>query len=435
MNKHIIHQINKLAYPVLLNYLLLNVFEMLDKAIIGRYSVEGFALIGVVAPPIFEITGALGVLSAAFHIQAADLMGKGLKSEFEALFIVSKRIALTIGGTFVFLGLVGGRLFFKIIYGQTGTQLEAMLSYFYPNTLTVLLNMLIFMYSVYYRNKLQTKISFYSTAISTLVNLFFDFCLVHGYLGMPELGIAGAGWGSVIGLLAGLLVYQIPYFRRQDYKSARKKHDLLAIKNVFRIYPVLLGQEFLEGTLFTLVLSAAVSRLGIAQMAVYNLLDSIVSIISVAIYAYSTATQTYALQQRAAGNLSQTRIYLKSGCGLTTIVMLFLCLMTFVFRHQMMHWIIADTSIISSASAIIPIAFVQIFPKVVCQIYMEYLQGREYDKYVFGCTAVATLVTSIVILLAVNYFQLLGIYFTIASKYLVLSIFYVKKVGTVDRTT
>ena len=202
MNKHIIHQINKLAYPVLLNYLLLNVFEMLDKAIIGRYSVEGFALIGVVAPPIFEITGALGVLSAAFHIQAADLMGKGLKSEFEALFIVSKRIALTIGGTFVFLGLVGGRLFFKIIYGQTGTQLEAMLSYFYPNTLTVLLNMLIFMYSVYYRNKLQTKISFYSTAISTLVNLFFDFCLVHGYLGMPELGIAGAGWGSVIGLLA-----------------------------------------------------------------------------------------------------------------------------------------------------------------------------------------------------------------------------------------
>lgn len=238
-----------------------------------------------------------------------------------------------------------------------------------------------------------------------------------------------------VGLLAGLLVYQIPYFRQQHYKSTSKNHDLLDIKKIFQLYPALLGQEFLEGTLFTLILSAAVSRLGITQMAVYNLLDSIVSIISVALYAYATATQTYALQQRAAGNLSQTRIYLKSGCGITTIAMVFLCLMTFIFRHEVMHWIITDTAIISAASSMMLIAFAPIFPKVFYQIYMEYLQGRGYDKYVLGCTAAATFVTSIAILLAVKYLQLLGFYLVITFKHFLLSILYVNKSKTVDKIT
>ncbi len=43
------------------------------------YSLEGFALIGIVAPPIFEIKGALGALSEAFNILAAEQTGKAIK--------------------------------------------------------------------------------------------------------------------------------------------------------------------------------------------------------------------------------------------------------------------------------------------------------------------------------------------------------------------
>ena len=51
-------QIQQMAAPVLLNYLLLTIFETLDKSIVGHYSVQGFAVIGIAETPIYEITGA-----------------------------------------------------------------------------------------------------------------------------------------------------------------------------------------------------------------------------------------------------------------------------------------------------------------------------------------------------------------------------------------
>lgn len=423
MNHKIISNINKLAYPILLNYLLLNLFEILDKAIIGHYSLEGFALIGIVAPPIYEITGALGVLSVAFHILAAEQTGKGNPSALEDLFLTAKYIAVFVSGIFLVIGFVGGRYFFQTLYHQEGAQLNALLSYFYPDILTMPLNFLIFLYSAYYRNKLCTKISFYSTAISTAVNLFFDIGLVNGYWGMPELGIAGAAWGSVIGLIAGLLVYQIPHFLKRR-NADKGRFQYAAFKQLFRFYPTLFGQEFLEGTLFVLVLSAAVARLSLRQMAVYNLLDSVVSILSVSIYAYAASIQTYALQSQAAGNTSLTKSYLRQGCLFTVIAMFLLCTTAFLLRQPILGWIVAEPAVNSAAVPMMFFAFLPIFPKAVCEIYMEYLQGSRKDRFVLWCTAVSGIISGILVLWAANLAQLYGIYAVLTLEYTVLSILY-----------
>lgn len=427
MNKKIIYNINRLAYPVLLNYLLLNIFEILDKAIIGHYSLQDFALIGIVAPPIFEMTGALGALSEGFNILAAEQIGKGNQAKFEQLFLVSKKIAFLISGAFILVGFVAGKAFFHRVYGLENVQLQEALSYFYPSTLTVMLNMLIFLYSAYYRNKLCTKISLYSTAISTVVNLFFDVCLVNGYMGMPELGIAGAAWGSVIGLVAGLLVYQISYFNQKRKERSKVDEGFTVAKKIFRLYPTLFGQEFLEGTLFTLVLSTVVSRLTIEQMAIYNLLDSIVSVVSVSIYAYATAIQTYSLQETASGNKEIAQRYLSSGSLFTIGIMVVLCTTVYVCRIPIMHWIIDDSTVIAAASGVMLFAFLPIFPKVTTQVYLTYLQGIDEDRYVFWCTTITTIATGVGVVLVGSFFHLYGIYSMLIVQYLMQSILYIRK--------
>lgn len=233
-------QINAMAFPILLGYLLMSVFEILDKAIVGHGSVQGFAVIGIAAGPIFEITGALGILSVAFNILAAKQKGMGNEDAFEQTFTVSRELAVFIGAAFFLLSLAGGRSFFRVAYGLKEETLEELLSYFYPASFTVLQNMLIFQYSAYYRNRLNTKLSFYSTALSTLVNLFFDLALVHGLWGFPRLGTAGAAWGSVIGLGAGLLMFQIPYFRHRGPRPVRRNEILKAI---LRLYPPCWGRN------------------------------------------------------------------------------------------------------------------------------------------------------------------------------------------------
>ncbi|WP_435143503.1 MATE family efflux transporter [Faecalibacterium prausnitzii] len=104
-------QIRQMAAPVLLNYLLLTIFETLDKSIVGHYSVQGFAVIGIAETPIYEITGALGVLSSAFSMIAAQLQGKKNTADFEQAFAVTRVVSWIIGLLFLLASCIGGRFF------------------------------------------------------------------------------------------------------------------------------------------------------------------------------------------------------------------------------------------------------------------------------------------------------------------------------------
>lgn len=47
-----------------------------------------------------------------------------------------------------------------------------------------------------------------------LVNIAFDYVMIFGYAGFPEMGIAGAAWGTVIGLWLRVVVYLWLFTRR-----------------------------------------------------------------------------------------------------------------------------------------------------------------------------------------------------------------------------
>ena len=47
-NRKEFQELNRMAYPILLHYLLTSLFEILDQAIVGHYSVRGFAVVGIV---------------------------------------------------------------------------------------------------------------------------------------------------------------------------------------------------------------------------------------------------------------------------------------------------------------------------------------------------------------------------------------------------
>ena len=432
--------IHQMAYPVLLNYLLSNVFELLDKAIVGHYSVQGFAVVGAAASFTYAITGALGILSAAFNIAAAEEKGRENEQGFETTFLVCKYLALLIGICFFVLSLLGGYFFFQNVYGIQGTELSELLSYFYPTSFTVVQNMLIFQYSAYFRNCLDTKITLYSTIVSTGVNLFFDFSLVYGCFGLPQLGTAGAAWGSVVGLAAGLLVYQLAYWKRH---SAQFTCNIIAFFHspkhlptipystakavagkILRLYPSLFGQELLESTIFTCVISASAARLGTDQMAIYSLLDMVGSMIGLPVYAYATATQTFALQNYSAKDMSAVKEYLKCGIQMSFGIIAFLCVLCGIFNKVLLHLIINDLHIIGEAQKLLlPIFLIQLV-KIPYQIRMCYLQGIGREKFVLLCTAIGTICASVGVILAGNIAGLTGLYLVMTLELVILGICY-----------
>ena len=138
-----IRELHRMACPILCHYVLTSLFEMFDQAIIGQNSTRGFALVGIASVVLYGVTGALGMLSSAFHILAAEKKGKQDESGFWTVFLVSRELVIWIGCGFFILSLMFGRGLFQSIYKIRGNELRELLSYFYPASITVLENLLI----------------------------------------------------------------------------------------------------------------------------------------------------------------------------------------------------------------------------------------------------------------------------------------------------
>jgi putative MATE family efflux protein len=68
-----------------------------------------------------------------------------------------------------------------------------------------------FLYLYVMRNALlvgtnQTKLLIWGTLTETVVNIFFDYALIYGHFGFPEIGFNGAAYASIIAEASGLLV-------------------------------------------------------------------------------------------------------------------------------------------------------------------------------------------------------------------------------------
>ena len=130
--KYKVKDINRLVYPILLNYLLNSIFEILDQAIVGHYSSQSFALVGIASSMIYAVTGAFGIMSTVFNIIAAERKGKKDEAGFESVFAINKMLTLLIGFLFFIIGCLGGKLFDRnaFLFLSSGIYSSSKYAYF-----------------------------------------------------------------------------------------------------------------------------------------------------------------------------------------------------------------------------------------------------------------------------------------------------------------
>ena len=141
----------------------------------------------------------------------------------------------------------------------------------------------------------KSKFLVWGTLAEALTNIFFDYALIYGKLGFPEIGFNGAAYASIIAEAAGLvvvyLVIRVNSLHRQFSLQFSGLPDMDAIRTIlFRSSPLILqyGIAIVTWEYFYIL----VEHYGARALAVSNTMRNIFGLVGIFSWAFASATNT-----------------------------------------------------------------------------------------------------------------------------------------------
>lgn len=422
-------EINAIAFPLIMQSITGLVIGLVDQAMIGRISIFAFGAVGTISSLLYTIAGILGYVSVAFNIRSSKALGESNKDKFYLEFVSSLILNTFIGLLFLLAMIIFKREILTILFKFAGETLEESLKYMKALQFYLLIQLLLFNFSAYFKIKRNTKWIFYGSTTSSILNTFLNYIFIFGKFGLPKMGVYGAGIASILSLSVNLLIYIL--VARNDIKLAFKKAktNISHIKNIVIESAPLMGQELLESSLFVVALNALLSRIGILELSGYLLTVRIVSISLMPVYMYGTASLTLIGEKLGEKNYEYLNDMPKIVLSLSMSFYIILGLIFIVFRNYVPRILTNDTHLIKYASELL-IPLIIINSMNVCyQIFKYCMQAASMSKFVLYVTAKINFI-SFIIMIGLFYileYKMLAVYIGLALNYMLLTILLVKK--------
>ncbi len=211
-------EILRLSWPVMLSQALISVAGLVDRAMIGRLGGEAgsavpLAAVGYAAQFFFLIQSALFAVGLACVALMARAIGAGDPARAREALASSLQVAIAVTLAFTALMLAAP----APLLGMLGAQPEVIeVGLVYLRLLvgsSILLAITLTLDSALRANR-DTRTPMVIAIAITAVKLVANWLLIFGELGFPSLGLAGAGWATLISQLVGLLIFLVIIARR-----------------------------------------------------------------------------------------------------------------------------------------------------------------------------------------------------------------------------
>ena len=430
--RDLLRKINKLAIPGILSMILSTIFTIADEAIVGRIDVDGYTAVSISANIIYQIIGNLGAISVAFSILFAKSIGQ--KDHKTAGQIMNSVLSMSviIGVVAEVLLIIFGKALIHAVYGVSGDILSEAYWYLVIAALSIGINLVCFVMSSFFKNLLKPKIALIATTVSLPVNFVIDYILVFGKFGMPTLRGVGAAIGTICGLIVEVVIFAVFYCKEKQFRFEFKVYGE-TFKETIKLFIPLLGQDFVENTIFVILIGAIISRYSTVLFATYSVINAIVIALTTIMYAYAGATMTLVGQSYVSeAERSSCAQYPKYASMIATALYLLILLITVLFPDKVCGIITDQFELLERAIPVVVFALaVQIF-NIPCQVYKYALQAIELEKWVLMMSILLSAVCCISIFISVYLLnlELVGVFLGFGLYYVILDMLFWRKYAT-----
>ena len=205
------------------------------------------------------------------------------------------------------------------------------------------------MFRAFYIGVAGTKILTYNAIVMALTNVLFDYLLIFGNFGFPEMGIAGAALASVISELVSTLffiVYTIKTVDLDKYGFKKIRIELSVVKQVLNISVFMMAQYLLSVVVWMLFF-VFIEKLGERPLAISNIVRSFYTVLILPAQALGTATNTMVSNNIGAGRQSEVLKLLGRVTKISLIITAAIMLIVFLFPRALIHIYTSDAVLIA----------------------------------------------------------------------------------------
>ena len=244
MNKMGVMPINKLmlsmGIPMILSMILQAVYNIVDSAFVSNMAQNGETALNALtlAFPVQMLMVAIGIgTGVGTNALLSKSLGQNNREKVNRVSGNAIFLGAVIFVVFVLFGIFGVNIYIKT---QTSNELIAGMAKEYLRICCIISIGIVF-FAIFEKLLQATGRSMYSTiaqVAGALTNIILDPIMIYGWLGLPEMGVAGAAYATVIGQCVSLLLAVIFHLKfNNEIKNSIKylKPSGKIIKEIYAI--------------------------------------------------------------------------------------------------------------------------------------------------------------------------------------------------------
>jgi putative MATE family efflux protein len=207
-------RLSVIGIPSVVEMVFMSLIGSVDTIMIGKLGYGAIAAVGLAGQPRMLTLSLFFALNVGITAVVARRKGEGKRDEANRALKNALMLSLSLSAivTALSLWLSGPLLLLAGAKDETivmSTSYFRILTYFMPvSCATMCIN-------AAQRGTGNTRVTLYVNIAANLTNVVFNYLLIYGKFGFPELGVEGAAWASGIGLSVGLVLCVISLFQRK----------------------------------------------------------------------------------------------------------------------------------------------------------------------------------------------------------------------------
>ena len=250
-----------LALPVAMQNMLTSSFTLVDTLLVSRLGDKSLAAVGMAGQWGWLMNMIIFGICSATGVFVSQYWGVKDKKNIHVTMGISLTISLAVSAVFFALSFFAPNSVIHLFNSNTGVIDEGskylvIIAFSYPAV--AITNIL----SVVLRSTEKVRLPMYISAITTVLNIGLDYCMIFGNFGFRKMGISGAALATLISAWVGVIVLILLSLAQKNIIIAPVK-DVFSIKkqNVAafskKAIPVILNESLWGGGtfLYTLIFS------------------------------------------------------------------------------------------------------------------------------------------------------------------------------------